>query len=280
MAIIFGLIGGIVAVLVALVFRHAGIVLLILVVWWSYERLTDDPVRDQNTVEVRQHEERQVKAEEQKVTLTQVEVVFEKQGDHEVHATVVNGSSARISNIALRCSYARPDEDDPWRLTTPMAGTGVLQPGEQKRFSFWLMGAASDAYPNSFECEPVFHIDPSDLMRNKLVMPKTLDDQLLARSDIQIEARLGQIRQEYAPILARGSITNKSQADISYLSLSCSALMNELGRVETIYGGTAIYVAPGEIKPFDFPVGKMHVENPRFGIRDLSCRVLSVSNSR
>jgi hypothetical protein len=117
-------------------------------------------------------------------------------------------------------------------------------------------------------------------MRSGLVHPKTLDDQLLARSDIQVEARLGQERRQYAPILARGSIKNKGKADIGYLSLSCSALMNDLGRVETIYGGTAIYVTPGETKSFDFPVGKMRVENPRFGIRDVACRVLTVHNSR
>jgi hypothetical protein len=280
MWMIFGLIGGVVAVLVGFIFRHAGIVLLILVIWWSYGWLTADPVRDQNTVEVRRHEERQVKAEERKVTLAQVEVTFEKQGEHVVHATVINGSSAaRISNIALRCSYARPDEDDPWRLTTPVAGTGVLLPGEQKRFSFWLMGAASDAHPNSFECEPVFSMDQSDLMRSKLLKPKTQDDLRLASTNVQMDARLGKIKLDYAPIIAKGSITNNGETDINYLSLSCSSLMNELGRVETIYGGTSIYVGPGETKSFDFVVGTMHVESPQFGIRDTSCQVLKIHNN-
>jgi hypothetical protein len=273
------IVGGIVAVLVGLIFRHAGIVLLILVVWWSYGWLTADPIRDQNTVEVRRYEERQVKAEEQKVTLAQVVVIFENQGDHEVHATVVNGSSARISNIALRCSYARPDEDELWRLKTPVAGTGALLPGQQKRFSFWLMGAASDAYPNSFECEPVFYMDQSDLMRNGLLKPKTQDDLRLATANVQVGARLGKFKLDYAPIIASGSITNNGKADVSYLSLSWSSLMNEFGRVETIYGGTSIFVAPGEAKSFDFVVGTMHVENPKFGIRDVSCEVLKVHGS-
>jgi hypothetical protein len=279
MLIIFGLAGGFIAVLVGLIFRHAGIVLLILVVWWSYGWLTADPIRDQNTVEVRRYEERQVKAEEQKVTLAQVEVTFEKQGDHEVHATVVNGSSARISNIALRCSYARPDEDELWRLKTPVAGTGTLLPGQQRRFSFWLMGAASDAYPNSFECEPVFYMDQSDLMRNGLLKPKTQDDLRLATTNVQVGARLGKTSLDYAPIIATGSITNNGETDVSYVSLSCSSLMNELGRVETIYGGTSIYVGPGETKSFDFVVGKMHVESQQFGIRDISCQVLKIHNN-
>lgn len=276
MWIIFGLIGGAAAVLIGLMFGHAGIVLLIFLIWWGYGWLTADPVRDRNTVAVRQYEERQVKAEEQKVTLTQVEVVFEKQGDHEVHATVVNGSSARISNIALRCSYARPDEEDPWRLTTPVAGTGVLQSGEQKRFSFWLMGAASDAYPDSFECEPVFYMDHSDLMRNKLVKPKTQDDKLLVSTDVQVNARLGKEKYDYVPIIASGSITNHGQTDVTRLDLSCLSLTNAYGRVETIYGGVAVYVAPGETKSFDFVVKKIKVENPKFGIRDVSCEVLKV----
>jgi hypothetical protein len=277
MWMIFGLIGGVVAVLVGFIFRHAGIVLLILVIWWSYGWLTADPVRDQNTVEVRRHEERQVKAEERKVTLAQVEVTFEKQGEHFVHATVINGSSAaRISNIALRCSYARPDEEDPWRLTTPIAGTGVLQPGEQKRFSFWLMGAASDAYPESFECEPTFYMDQSDLMRSKLLKPKTQDDKLLVSTNVQVDARLGKIKLDYAPIIASGSITNKGQTDITRLDLSCSSLMNVYGRVETIYGGVSVYVAPGETKSFDFVINKIKVENPKFGVQDTSCQVLRI----
>jgi hypothetical protein len=278
MAIVFSLIGGIVAVLIALIFRHAGIVLLALVVWWVYGWFTADPVRDRNTVEVRQYEERQVKAEEQKVTLTQVEVVFEKQGVREVHATVENGASARISDIALRCSYERPNEDDPWRLTTPVAGTGVLQPGERKRFSFWLRDAASDAKLNSFDCEPVFYMNQSDLMRNRLLKPKTLDDMRLVSTDVQVNARLGSIKLDYAPIIAKGSITNNGKTDITRLDLTCSSLMNELGRVETIYGGTSIYVALGETKSFDFVVGKIKIENPNFGIRDTSCQVLNVSN--
>lgn len=147
------------------------------------------------------------------------------------------------------------------------------------RLSFWLRDAAADAVAATFECEPSVRMDQADLMRSGLVRPKTLDDQLLARSDIQVEARLGWAKRQYAPVLARGSITNNSKADIGFLSLSCSALMNELGRVETIRGGTAIYVAPGETKPFDFPVGKMHVEDPRFGIRDVACRVLSLNKS-
>jgi hypothetical protein len=280
MVMVFGLIGGIVAILIALIFRHAAFVLFILILWWSFGWLTADPVRDQNTVEANRYEEQQIKAEKQKVTLAQVEVVFEKQGDREVHATVVNGSSARISNIALRCSYARPDKDDPWRLTTPVAGTGVLLPGEQKRLSFWLMGAASDAYPHSFECEPVIHMDQSDLMRNKLLKPKTQDDLRLLSTNVRVGARLGKINLDYAPIIAKGSITNNGKTDISYLSLWCSSLMNELGRVETIYGGTSIYVAPGETKWFEFVVGKVKVENPKFGVRDVSCEVLKIHDSR
>jgi hypothetical protein len=276
MALFFGLTGGILAVVIALIFRHAGIVLFILAVWWGYSWLSADPVRDHNTVEMRRYEERQVKAEEQKVTLAQVEVVFQKQGDHEVHATVVNGSSARISNIALRCSYARPDEEDPSRLTTPVVSTGVLQPGEEKRFLFWLRDAASDAYPDSFECEPVFYMDQSDLMRSKLVKPKTQDDKLLVSTDVRVIARLGKEKLDYVPIIASGSITNNGKVDITRLDLSCSSLMNVYGRVETVYGGVAIFVGPGETKSFDFVVKKIKVENPKFGIRDVSCEVLKV----
>jgi hypothetical protein len=276
MVMVFGLIGGIVAILIALIFRHAAFVLFILILWWSFGWLTADPVRDQNTVEANRYEEQQIKAEKQKVTLAQVEVVFEKQGDREVHATVVNGSSARISNIALRCSYARPDKDDPWRLTTPVAGTGVLLPGEQKRFLLWLMGAASDAYPESFECEPIFHMDQGDLMRNKLLKPKTQDDKLLVSTNVQVDARLGKIKLDYAPIIASGSITNKGQTDITRLDLSCSSLMNVYGRVETIYGGVSVYVAPGETKSFDFVINKIKVENPKFGVQDTSCQVLRI----
>jgi hypothetical protein len=276
MSMIFGLIGGAVAVLIGLIFRHAGIVLFILLVWWGYGRFTAEPIREKHQVELRHGEYEQVRDQERRITASQVQVRFEKYGDREVWATIFNGSVARISDVSLKCSYRRPDEDDPWRLTTPIGTTSIIAPGESKRLSFWLRDAASDAIATTFECEPSVWLDQTDIIRAGLVRPKTLEDQLLARSDIQVEARLGQERQQYAPILARGSITNKGKAEISYLSLSCSALMNDLGRVETIHGGTAIYVAPGETKPFDFPVGKMHVENPRFGIRDAACQVLKL----
>jgi hypothetical protein len=280
MGTIFGIVGGIVAVLVGVMFHHARLVLFALMIWWVYGWFTADPVRDHNEVEVRQEERFQVDAQKALVTLSQVEVAFEAYGNREVKGTVTNGSVARISQVALRCSYERPDEEDPWRLTTPVAMTGVIMPGQSQRLSFWLRGAASDAIVSTFDCKPSVYLDQSDLMRTGLVKPKTQDDKRIADSDIRVEARLGQIKQEYAPILARGSITNNGKSDIGYLSLSCSALMNDLGRVETIYGGTAIYVAPGETKPFDFPVGKMHVEDPRFGIQDVSCQVLRTRSNR
>jgi hypothetical protein len=280
MWMIFGLIVGIVAILVGLIFRHAGIVLLILVAWWSYRWPTTDPVREQHQVELRNQEYGLVKDQERKVTVSQVQIKFEQYGDRQITAAIYNGSVARISDIKLKCSYQRPDEEELWRLTTPVATPAIIKPGESMRLAFWLRDAASDAIPTSFDCEPTVWMDQADLIKANLLSPKTLDDQLLVRSDIQIEARLGQVRREYAPILARGSITNNNKADIGYLSLSCSALMNDLGRVETVYGGTAIYVAPGETKPFDFPVGKMHVENLRFGIQDISCLVLKVHNGR
>jgi hypothetical protein len=278
MVIAFSLIVGIVAVVIALIFRHAAFVLFILAVWWTYSWLSADPVRDRNTVEVRQSEEQQIETQRAKVALTGVQVVFEKQGSREIHAMVVNGSRARISDISLRCSYERPDEDDPWRLTTPVAGTGVLQPGEQKRLTFWLRDAASDANPDTFDCEPVFYMDQSDLMRSNLLKPKTQDDRLLVSTDVRVSARLGKEKYDYVPIIASGSITNNSQTDIPRLDLSCSSVMNVYGRVETIFGGVSVYVTPGDSKLFDFVVGKMHVENPKFGIQDTSCQGLNVNN--
>jgi hypothetical protein len=222
------------------------IVLFILLIWWGYGWLTADPVREQHQVELRREEYERVKIQERRVTVSQVQVSFEKHGAREITARVSNGSVARISDVALKCSYHRPDEDHLWRLTTPVGTTSVIAPGESKRLSFWLRDAASDAIATTFECEPSVWMDQADILRTGLVGPKTLDDQLLARSDIRVEARLGQERRQYAPILARGSITNDSKADIGYLSLSCSAFMNELGRMEIIHGGTAIYAAPGE----------------------------------
>jgi hypothetical protein len=279
MWIVFGMIGGTVAVVVGLIFRHAGLALSALLIWWGYSWLTADPIGEQHRIQLRRDEYDRLTSQERRVTASQVEVRFEKYGDREITATIFNGSAAHISDVALKCSYHRPDEDEPWRLTTPVGTTSVIQPGESKRLSFWLRDAASDAIATTFKCEPSVSMDQADIMRAGLVRPKTLDDQLLARSDIQVEARLGQETRQYVPILARGLITNNSEADIGYLSLSCSALMNELGRVETIRGGRTIYVAPGEIKPFDFPVGRMHVEDPRFGIRDISCHVLKVHRS-
>jgi hypothetical protein len=276
MWIVFGLIGGTVAVVIGLIFRHAGIVLSALLIWWGYSWLTADPVREQYQVELRREEYERIKYQKRRVTVSQVKVQFETYGDREVTATIFNGSVARISDVSLKCSYRRPDEDDPWRLTTPIGTTSAIAPGESKRLSFWLRDAASDAIAATFECEPSVRMDQADLMRRGIVRPKTSDDELLARSDVQVEGRLGQERRQYAPILARGSITNNSKVDIGYLSLSCSGLMNELGRVETIRGGTSIYLAPGETKTFDFPVGNMRVENPRFGIQEVSCHVLKV----
>jgi hypothetical protein len=279
MWIVFSLIGGTVAVVVGLIFRHAGLVLSALLIWWGYSWLTAAPVRKQYQVELRNQEYDLVKDQERRVTASQMEIRFERYGDREVWATIFNGSVARISDVALKCSYRRPDEDDPWRLTTPIGTTSAIAPGERKRLSFWLPDAASDAIAATFECEPSVRMDQADLMRRGIVRPKAPDDELLARSDVQVEGRVGQERRQYAPILARGSITNNSKVDIGYLSLSCSALMNELGRVETIRGSTAIYVAPWETTPFDFSVGNMHVENPRFGIRDVSCHVLKVHHN-
>jgi hypothetical protein len=276
MWIVFGMIGGTVAVVVGLIFRHAGLVLSALLIWWGYSWFTAALVRKQYQIELRNREYDSVKDQERRVTASQIEVRFEKYGVREVTATIFNGSVARISDVSLRCSYHRPHEDDPWRFSTPVGTTSVIEPGESNRLSFWLGDAASDAILSTFECDPNVRMDQADLMRSGLVRPKTLDDQLLARSDIQVEARLGRVRREYATILASGSIRNNSKASIGYLSLSCSALMNELGRVETFYGGTPIYVAAGETKPFDFPVGKMRVENSRFGVRDVSCHVLKV----
>src|SRR3712207_8778491 len=55
----------------------------------------------------------------------------------------------------------------------------------------------------------------------------------LFRSDIRITAHLGPMKLTYAPIIAEGQITNASKESVTYLSLTCSGLMNELGRVES-----------------------------------------------
>jgi hypothetical protein len=100
-AVLFGL-------LIAMIVRDAALILVLILIIWAYSSWNSDPVRDRNTVEVKRYEERQVEAQRAKVTLTQAQVVFEEQGDHEVRATVVNGSSARISDIALRLLLRAP----------------------------------------------------------------------------------------------------------------------------------------------------------------------------
>jgi hypothetical protein len=273
------IVGGIIAVLVGLIFRHAGMVLIILVLWWTYGRLTSDPVRDHHQVELHNEEYERVKDQEHRITASEVQVTFERYGAREVAATIKNGSTARVSDVALRCSYIRPEEDDPWSVTTPVATTGFIQPKQSKRLTFALYGAASDAVPSSFDCIPKITLNDADLMKAGIVRPKNQIDKLIVATDIQVTARLGRIKIDTASVIAEGSITNRSDLALTKLSLTCSGIMNELGRVASISGGTSIYLAPGETRSFAFEVGKLRIEDARYGVEDLACRVLTLHPS-
>jgi hypothetical protein len=231
-------------------------------------------------MELRNQEYAAVQDQKRKVLAQGLQIVFEKYGNREAIVTVVNGSVARISDLQLKCSYERPDEDERWKLTTPVASMGVINPGESKRISFWLRDAASDAIPSSFLCDPVVRLDEGDLMRANIVKPKNSGDTLIAQTDVHINARVGdRTKIDRRKIIAEGLINNHSNKALSAISLTCAGLVNELGQVRTVSGYTNVYVPPGGTRSFAFQVGLMQEETPKWGIRDLSCRVLTVHDS-
>jgi hypothetical protein len=271
---ILPILGGLIGLVIGWIFGHARLVLGLLLAWWIYASITSDPVRERNIIERAHDEGERVRDQEQLVTLKDIDVIFERSGTREIRATVVNAASIPIYNLTLRCSYDRPDEDEPWTITTPVATTSIIHPGESRRLSFALFGAASDAISASFECTPRMPLDEAGLLKTKLVRPKTADDRLLAQSDISFSTRLGPVRHLAAPVIVQGTIHNQSTRVITCLSLTCSALKHELGQIETVRGGTATYVAPGTLKPFEFQVGKMQLSNEKFGLKAVTCHVL------
>jgi hypothetical protein len=280
MWIIVGIISGITAVLIGLVFRHVGLVLFVVFAWWVHGWLTTDRSSGQHQIELRNEEYAAVLGQKRKVLAKSVEVIFEKYGDREVRATIENGSVARISDIQLKCSYERPDEDGRWKLTTPVASTGFINPGESKRISFWLRDAASDAIPTSFSSDPVVTLNEADLMRARIVQPKNSGDRLLAQVDVSLTARVGdRTKIDRRKIIAEGTITNHSSKAVAAINLICQGLVDPLGLVRTVGGYTNVYVLPGETQRFSFQVGLLQEIDPRWGIKDLSCRVLALDGS-
>jgi hypothetical protein len=280
MWIIVGIITGIAAVLVGLLFRHAGLVLFALLAWWVHGWLTTDRIREHHQIELRNEEYAAVQGQRLKVLAKNVEVIFEKYGDHEVRATIENGSVARISDIQLKCSYERPYEDEPWKLTTPVASTSFINPGESRRISFWLRDAASDAIPSSFACNPIVTLNEVDLLHANVVQPKNSGDRLLAQTNISIAARVGdRTKIDRREVIAEGSISNYSKTTVTAINLTCSGMINELGQTRSIRGYTNVYVRPGQTTCFAFQVGLMQEETPAWGIKNLACRVSSLQGS-
>ncbi|WP_404290995.1 hypothetical protein ACD578_03770 [Microvirga sp. RSM25] len=273
--------GGIVGGIIWVLFRPLLKPLLILgLILYVHNWLTSDPVEHYHQMELRNQEYDAVQDQKRKVLAQGLQIVFEKYGDREAIGTVFNGAIARVSDLQLKCSYERPDEDERWRLTTPVASTGFINPNESKRISFWLRDAASDAIPSSFLCDPVVRLDEGDLMRANIVKPKNSGDVLIAQTDVQINARVGdRTKIDRRKIIAEGLINNHSNKVLTAISLTCAGLVNELGQVRTVSGYTNVYVPPGEVKSFAFQVGLMQEETPKWGIKDLACRVLTVHDS-
>jgi len=275
-----GIVGGLVAVLLSLVVRLPGPVLAVLLVWALYSCGTTDPVRERHDIELQNEEYAAVQDQKRRVLATNLQVVFERYGDREATATIANNSVASVSDISLKCSYERPNEEARWKLTTPIGSTSSVNAGESKRLSFWLRDAASDAIPSSFLCDPVVRLDEGDLMRANIVRPKNNEDTLIAQTHVQINARVGdRTKIDRRKIIAEGVVNNQSNKALTAISLTCAGRVNELGQVRTVSGYTNVYVAPGEMKSFAFQVGLMQEETTRWGIKDLSCRVLTVHGS-
>jgi hypothetical protein len=273
--------GGIIAGIVWMLFRPILKPLLIIaVVLYAWNWLTSDPVEHHHQMELRNQEYAAVQDQKRKVLANGLQIVWEKYGDREAVATIVNGSIARISDLQLKCSYERPDEDERWKLTTPVASTGVINPGESKRISFWLRDAASDAIPSSFLCDPVIVMNDTDLVRANVVKPKNSMDRVMAQADVTLMGRVGdRTKIDRRKIIADGSITNNSSKTITAINVTCSGLVDPLGLVRSVGGYTNVYVPPGETKSFAFQVGLLQEMDPKWGIIDLSCRVLTLENS-
>jgi hypothetical protein len=272
-----GVIGGVVWTLMRPLFKPLLIIGVLLNAWnW----LTSDPVERHHRMELRNQEYASLQDQKRKVLATNIQIAWEAYGTKEATATIVNGSTARISDLQLKCSYERPDEDERWKLTTPVASTGVINPGESKRISFWLRDAASDATTSSFLCDPVMVMNETDLVRANVVQPKNSMDKVMARADVILTGRVGdRTKIDRRKIIADGSITNNSNKTITAINVTCSGLVDPLGLVRSVGGYTNVYVPPGETKSFAFQVGLLQEMDKRWGIMDLSCRVLTLENS-
>jgi hypothetical protein len=272
-----GIVGGIIWMLLRPLLKPLLILGMILYV---HNWLTSDPVEQHHQIELRNHEYVAVQDQKRKVLANGLQIVWGKYGDREAVATIVNGSIARISDLQLKCSYERPDEDERWKLTTPVASTGVINPGESKRISFWLRDAASDAIMSSFLCDPVMVMNDTDLVRANVVKPKNSMDKVMAQADVTLTGRVGdRTKIDRRKIIADGSITNNSSKTITAINVTCSGLVDPLGLVRSVGGYTNVYVPPGETKSFAFQVGLLQEMDKKWGIMDLSCRVLTLENS-
>jgi hypothetical protein len=273
--------GGIIAGITWMLLRPLVKPLLILgLILYVHNWLTSDPVEHHHQMELRNQEYAAVQDQKRKVLANGLQIVWEKYGDREAVATIVNGSIARISDLQLKCSYERPDEDERWILTTPVASTGVINPGESKRISFWLRDAASDAITSSFLCDPVMVMNDTDLVRANVVKPKNSMDKVMAQADVTLTGRVGdRTKIDRRKIIADGSITNNSSKTITAINVTCSGLVDPLGLVRSVGGYTNVYVPPGETKSFAFQVGLLQEMDKKWGIMDLSCRVLTLQNS-
>jgi hypothetical protein len=88
-----GIVGGIIWVLLRPLLKPLLILGLILYV---YNWLTSDPDEQHQQIELRSHEYAAVQDQKRKVLAQGLQIVFEKYGDREAIATVVNGSVARF----------------------------------------------------------------------------------------------------------------------------------------------------------------------------------------
>jgi hypothetical protein len=272
-----GIVGGIVWMIVRPLLKPLLILGLVL---YTYNWLTSNPVEKHHAIELQNQEYASVQDQKRKVLAQGLQIVLEKNGIREAIVTVVNGSVARISDLQLKCSYERPDEDERWLLTTPVANTGTINPGESKRISFWIGGAASDAIPSSFLCDPVMVMNDTDLVRANIVKPKNSMDKVMAQADVTLTGRVGdRTKIDRRKIIADGSITNNSSKTITAINVTCSGLVDPLGLVRSVGGYTNVYVPPGETKSFAFQVGLLQEMDKKWGIMDLSCRVLTLENS-
>jgi hypothetical protein len=111
-----GIVGGIIWMLLRPLLKPLLILGLILYV---HNSLTSDPVQKHHAMELQNEEYASVQDQKRKVLAQGLQIVFEQYGSREAIVTVVNGSVARISDLQLKCSYERPDEDERWVLTVP-----------------------------------------------------------------------------------------------------------------------------------------------------------------